>query len=167
MSTLSPNFTLYELTRSSTAARMGLDNTPPEWVIDNLQWYANNILEPVRSIVGGPIWVESGYRGPVLNKIAHGSPSSDHLSGTAADIHADRLGTLGLARMLVEARQVGPGLREAPHPIWASIDQLIVEYAVNGKPDSGWVHLSGRKQHARGQVLHTFDGVRYLPGLPS
>lgn len=81
---LSKHFTLAELTRSATAARLGIENTPPEDVVLNLQRLAVE-LEKVRVLCGGPLWIHSGYRSPSLNAAVGGSPTSYHLSGCAAD----------------------------------------------------------------------------------
>lgn len=82
---LSPNFTLAEMTASQTAERRGLDNTPNASAIANLTRLAA-LLEQVRTVVGKPIIVTSGYRSPELN-IAIGSTNrSQHPLGCAADI---------------------------------------------------------------------------------
>jgi hypothetical protein len=46
---LSDHFTLAELTKSSTAERMGIDNEPGSEVIGKLTLVCENILEPVRN----------------------------------------------------------------------------------------------------------------------
>lgn len=82
-----PNFTWREFFRSDTAKKYFLDNTPKDQVIyDRLQYLAQNVLQPVRDYFGAPIRVNSGYRGPALNRLVGGSPSSFHAIGTAADI---------------------------------------------------------------------------------
>ena len=59
---LSHNFTLAEFIRSQTAARLGIDNTAPPEVVENLRCLCENILQPLRDAVGVPIRVNSGYR---------------------------------------------------------------------------------------------------------
>ena len=52
---LSKHFKLSEFTKSQTAARMGIDNTPPEEVIPKLTFLCSQILEPLREkIVSDP-----------------------------------------------------------------------------------------------------------------
>lgn len=43
-------------------------------------------LELLRSRVGRPLRVISGYRSPAHNRAVHGAPRSQHMAGTAADI---------------------------------------------------------------------------------
>ena len=82
---LSKNFTLDEMTRSQTATRFGIDNTPSQDVINNLLYLCNNVLQPLRDAKGS-IKISSGYRSPKVNKKVGGSSSSLHCHGCAADI---------------------------------------------------------------------------------
>jgi len=83
---LSPNFTLEEFTTSQVATRLGIDNTPPPVVVDNLQRLCVDVLEPLRRAINAPIIISSGYRCPELNRAVHGSAGSGHMYGTAADL---------------------------------------------------------------------------------
>lgn len=84
---LSPNFTLEELTFSSTALRHNLDNTPGPEQSANLTRLCETLLEPARTLLGDrPFQVDSGYRCPELNAIVHGVPNSAHRDGRAADV---------------------------------------------------------------------------------
>jgi len=47
---LSDHFSLWELTKSQTAIRNGIDNTPDEESIKNLKEVCTKILEPVRTL---------------------------------------------------------------------------------------------------------------------
>lgn len=82
---LSEHFTLAELTRSETAARKGIDNTPDAETIANLTELAL-ALEKVRSVLGRPIHITSGYRSPKVNAAIGSSPTSAHIKGYAADV---------------------------------------------------------------------------------
>ena len=62
---LSQNFSLRELTKSQTAERKGIDNTPTDEHIENLKLLCENILQPVRD-EWGVVSVSSGYRSPAL-----------------------------------------------------------------------------------------------------
>ena len=86
---LSENFTLAELTRSATADRLNIPNIPNEEQINNLWILCNNLLQPLRNAYGKPLLVSSGFRCAGLNRILNGSPTSDHLTGRAADILTD------------------------------------------------------------------------------
>lgn len=79
-------FTLQELTRSDTAERLGIDNTPDAAVVAHLEELTERLLDPLREAFGRPIIVTSGYRCPELNKAVGGSPTSAHLQGYAADL---------------------------------------------------------------------------------
>lgn len=80
-------FTLLELTKSSTANRLKIDNTPNEEVFRNLQYGVQMVLDPLRRIHQQPIIITSGYRCAQLNKAVGGVPNSWHTKGNAADIH--------------------------------------------------------------------------------
>lgn len=116
---LSPNFTLAELTLSETAARYGIDNDPPEDVIESLRRTAG-MLEEIRALAGCPIIVTSGYRSDSVNRAVGGSKTSAHVFGLAADINAARLDPDALARLIA-----GSAIR---------FDQCILEF-------SRWVHV--------------------------
>ena len=82
---LSEHFDLEEFTRSQTAARLCIDNTPPLGVVANLSRLAIT-LEAIRNACSGrPITISSGYRCPTLNqrigeqdKRTHGRPRGRH-----------------------------------------------------------------------------------------
>ena len=80
------HFTSAELTRSTTARIMGIDNTPPASAVRALHELVDKVLDPLREAWGGPIRVNSGYRCPELNRIVGGTPMSQHQRGEAADI---------------------------------------------------------------------------------
>ena len=82
---LSPHFTLAEMTASQTAARHGLDNTPPPEMVGHLVLLCEQILEPARAALG-PLRVTSGYRSPLVNSRVGGSRTSAHCLGYAADV---------------------------------------------------------------------------------
>lgn len=125
---MTPHFTLSELTRSSTAQRLGVSNAPTPTALKNLRATAE-MLERVRSHLQAPVQVTSGYRGAAVNKAVGGATSSDHLSGQAADVVAPKYGT---------PYKVAKAL--APHIDALGIGQII--YEKSGK--STWVHLSTR-----------------------
>jgi zinc D-Ala-D-Ala carboxypeptidase len=133
---LSANFSLNELTKSDTAIRHDIDNTPSMQVIENLQDLVDNVLQPLREKFG-PIVVTSGYRSPAVNKAIGGSPTSDHCLGYAADFEAS-----------IDNRELAIYIRDT-----MSFKQLILEFYRDGVPDSGWVHCSFQKDANKGQVL--------------
>ena len=125
---LTANFSLEELTRSTTAQRLRLDNTPPPGVLPQLQATAE-MLQRIREHLQRPVIVTSAYRGPEVNRAVGGVTSSDHTRGQAADIVVPSFGT---------PYQVAKAL--APQVSALGIGQLILE-GVKGKQ---WVHVSTR-----------------------
>ena len=120
---MSEHFSLAELTRSSKAELLDINNFPVEaYIVDNLEKLANH-LEVVREIVGVPIKINSGYRCPSLNKAIGGSAKSDHMLGLAADINASGFTPKQFAKVIVENKDK-IGFR-----------QCILEFDT-------WVHLS-------------------------
>lgn len=79
------HFTLSEFTRSETAQKNGIDNTPTEAQIRNIECLCTLILDPLRTCIGHPIYITSGFRTPRLNRIVGGSTTSAHMQGLAAD----------------------------------------------------------------------------------
>jgi hypothetical protein len=136
---LSQNFWLSELTKSSTADRMGIANEPGIEQIVNLTVLTHHVLQPVREKFG-VITVNSGYRSPQLNGKVGGSKTSQHCFGEAADF--EQLGT--------------PNGEVAT---WISkeldFDQLILEFYTKGKPNSGWVHCSFKKDGSNRRKIMT------------
>lgn len=152
---LSPSFALADLTRSEAAARRGLDNTPTPEAIENLRALVLQVLQPLRDGLGRPLRVNSGYRGPAVNRAVGGSRNSQHLTGEAADIECAGVDNKRLAQTIID--------------LSLPFDQLILEFYVVGEPSSGWVHVSHKRSGPqRGEVLRAVrlpGGVSYLPGL--
>ena len=71
---------------SRTATRLGIDNEPNNKQMDNMCIIAQEVFEPLRKFVGGPIAINSFYRSPKLNSAIGGSTSSQHCKGCAIDI---------------------------------------------------------------------------------
>lgn len=115
---LSPHFTLEELTATQ---HREIDNTAPPEVVANLKRTAQG-LEEIRTLLGVPVIVSSGYRCPALNKAVGGQPNSQHMTGQAADFIAPQFGS----PRTVASRIADSGL---------DVDQCIVEF-------DRWVHVS-------------------------
>lgn len=126
MRDLSEHFSFSELTASTTAKRLGLNNIPDGAALYQLTKLAE-MLERVRAKLGVPVTVTSAYRSPAVNKAVGGRTSSDHCKGMAADIVSPRFGT---------AHAVAAAI--APHVSELGIGQLALE-GIRGKQ---WVHLS-------------------------
>lgn len=85
-SKLSRNFDWKEFTKNDTASRMHICNEIVDFdVRDNIKALVDNLLQPLRDVWGGPIFINSGYRCPELNKAVGGVPTSQHTKGQAAD----------------------------------------------------------------------------------
>jgi len=125
---LSKNLTLKEAAKSNTATRLGINNTPSEWEIDNLRAIADNIFQPIRDHFGVPIGVSSGFRCKELNSAVGGSKYSQHMVGEALDIDADIYGKVTNADIF---NYIKKNLE------W---DQMIWEFGDDEEPN--WVHVS-------------------------
>ena len=99
---LSEHFNLKEFTKSETAIRKRIDNTPNAEHAKNLQNVCEKILEPVRKHFGKPVRINSGYRGPALNAAVGGSSKSQHCNGEAIDFEIDGLPNPTLAKWVAE-----------------------------------------------------------------
>ena len=147
---LSKHFSLEEMTRSMTAARKGIDNTPGSGEIHNLTEVCYNVLEPLRAKFDKPITITSGYRSPELCEAIGSKATSQHTKGEAADFEIAGISNLQVALWIQNN---------------TDFDQLILEFWKEGEPNSGWVHCSFKEGSNRKQVL-TFDGKQYINGLP-
>ena len=125
---LSKNLSLAEVTKSVTAKRLGIDNTPDEWITENLRQVAINIFQPIRDHFGSPIYVSSGYRSADLNRAIGGSKRSQHVEGRALDLDADVYGGCTNAQIFEYIKEN------------LEFDQLIWEFGDESNPD--WVHVS-------------------------
>ena len=112
---------------SRTALRRGIDNTPTEEHKVNMVELAENIFEPLRMYVGGPIKINSFYRSPKLNKAIGGSSKSQHCNGQAIDID-DTFGRMSNAEMYNFIKEN------------LDFDQMIWEFGNDSNPN--WVHVS-------------------------
>jgi hypothetical protein len=134
---LSTNFSLQEYTKSQTAIRQGLDNTPNEAHMTSATALFENVVQKVRDNFGVTV-INSGYRGPALNTAVGGSSNSQHCKGEAVDIEC-------------------PGTPNYDVANWISdnldFDQLILEFYTPGIPDSGWVHVSYKAEGNRKSIL--------------
>ena len=82
---LSENFSLNEFTKSDTAVRKGIDNTPNETHLENMKSLCENVLQKVRTHFGKSVRITSGYRSPELCEAIGSSKTSQHAKGQAAD----------------------------------------------------------------------------------
>jgi len=73
MTQLTANFSLHELTKSDTALRNDLDNTPGETETEALRLLCEKVLQPVRDHFGKGVKVNSGFRAPAVNQATGGS----------------------------------------------------------------------------------------------
>lgn len=124
---ISKHISYKEATRSATAARLGIDNTPGQYELQNMQLLADKVFEPLREHFGVPIFVSSFYRSDELNKAVHGSSRSQHREGRAMDLD-DVLGGVTNAQIF---RYIKDKL---------DYDVLIWEFGDDNNPD--WVHVS-------------------------
>lgn len=125
---LSKNLSLKEAIKSNTATRLGIDNKPEQWEINNLRAVAEKVFQPVRDHFGVPIGVSSGYRSKTLNRAIGGSKYSQHMIGEALDIDADIYGKVTNAEIF---NYIKDNLE------W---DQMIWEFGDDDEPN--WVHVS-------------------------
>ena len=82
---LTENFSLVELTKSQTAERKGIDNTPSTEHQDNLKSLCTRILQPIRDHFNRVVSVSSGYRSEERCLAIGSKTTSQHAKGEAAD----------------------------------------------------------------------------------
>ena len=146
--TLSEHFSWQEVTFSSTAERLGINNVyPPEITVAILNTARN--MERVRALLGEPIHIDSWYRSPELNAAVHGVSTSQHLKGEAVDFLCPAYGSpLAICNKILR------------YPELIKFDQLILEHS--------WVHISFCSDPAvkpRAEVLSLLKSGGYASGL--
>ena len=132
MGTLSRNFDWKEFTKSDTASRLHINNEIVDFEVrDNIKALVDNLLQPLRDVWGGPLFINSGFRCKELNERVGGVETSQHCKGMAADVACTD--PLALARLVKKMR--------------LDFDQMIIY------PD--FVHLSYRDDgENRNQLLY-------------
>jgi zinc D-Ala-D-Ala carboxypeptidase len=134
---LSKHFKLEEFTKSMTATRKGIDNTPGAGDIKNLENVCYEILEPVRAKFDKPVTVTSGYRSEALCE------------------------AIGSKIAGVPNIQVAYWLQNN-----VDFDQLILEFYNPDDPAGGWVHVSYNEKGSNRKQVLTYDGKKFENGLP-
>lgn len=137
-------FTLDELCRSATATRLKIDNTPTEAIKRNLVLLVSLVLDPLREVLGQPLYINCAYRCPELNKAVGGSKTSAHLHGLAADTHLR-----GTSNRVIYDTMVRTGL---------PFDQIILYDNIR---NPRFVHIGLSRVKNRGEVLFSQNG-RYV-----
>ena len=133
---LSKHFKLEEFTKSMTAIRKGIKNEAGSGEIKNLTDVCYGVLEPVRAKFDKPIIVTSGYRSPELCEAIGSKSTSQHAKGQAVDFEIAGVSNLQVA-LWIENN--------------CEFDQLILEFHNEDDPNSGWVHVSYKKEDNRKQ----------------
>jgi len=124
---ISEHVSLKEAIKSNTATRLQIKNEPRELDLVRMALIAEEVFEPLREWVGGPIKVNSFYRSPELNSAIGGSKNSQHCIGCALDID-DTFGHKTNAQMFDYIKNN------------LDFDQMIWEFGDDDNCD--WVHVS-------------------------
>ena len=135
---LSKNFTLSEVTRSNTARRLSIDNTPKNHHLKSMQRLITNLIQPMRDALG-PIRITSGYRSPELNRAIGGSKKSQHSKAEAVDIQFWSEGQM--KNQIIYDWVLKSGIE---------FDQMINEF------NFAWIHISLKQKNNRKEVLEAY-----------
>ena len=138
---LTENFSLLELTKSQTAERKGIDNTPSPTHQDNLKSLCTRILQPIRDHFNRVVSVSSGYRSEALCIAIGSKTTSQHAKGEAADFEIYGLSNGELAEWIREN---------------LDYDQLILEFWTPESPNNGWIHCSYNSEGNRKEYLRAY-----------
>jgi zinc D-Ala-D-Ala carboxypeptidase len=158
---LSKNFTLQELIYSSTAMRLGIDNSPTKEGVLKLTLLATSLLQPLRDRLGA-LRVTSGYRSPQLSEAIGSSANSQHCRYEAVDMQFVKRGKMD--NLLIYQALIDLDL---------DFDQCILEFGDSTQyldptnPD--WIHLSWKVTDNRKQVLIAYkdenNKTKYRPKI--
>ena len=148
---LSKHFKLEEMTKSMTATRKNIDNSPGSGDIKNLENVCYEILEPTRAHFDKPITITSGYRSEALCEAIGSKKTSQHARGQAVDFEIAGVPNIKTAYWIQNN---------------VDFDQLILEFYNKDDPAGGWVHVSYNEAGANRKQVLTYDGKSYENGLP-
>ena len=141
---ISEHISYKESTNSITAIRRGIDNTPNDEQLANMELIAEKVFEPLREWVDGPIKINSFFRCSKLNKAIGGSRKSQHCQGQAIDID-DTYKVVANSDMYNYIKNN------------LDFDQLIWEFGDDDNPN--WVHVSYvSKEDNRNRCLRAYKG---------
>jgi hypothetical protein len=146
MEKISKHISYKEATRSNTAIRKGINNTPDGDQLIAMKLVAEKVFEPMREHFGKPIRINSFLRVSALNVAVGGSKSSQHCKGEAIDMD----GLNGLTN-----KEIFNYIKDN-----LDFDQLIWEYGTDKEPD--WVHVSYSANGNRKQILKAIKGKGYV-----
>ena len=139
---LSEHFTLGEVCKTKHKTADG--NIPSHVAIENLTRICRDWLEDLRysyNMLYGeeeiPVIITSGYRSPEVNRLAGGSPTSNHLTGCAVDIRC--MGKEQMIRYAGILLDIADGTRR-------DFDELIMEQRGN----VCWLHFAVRPEKGGG-----------------
>tara|TARA_Y100000004_G_C8761145_1_gene346592 strand:+ start:80 stop:610 length:531 start_codon:yes stop_codon:yes gene_type:complete len=167
---ISKNFTLAELTKSNTATRLGISNTPDKEGIHKLRLLATELLQPIRDCLSAPLRISSGYRSESLNKAIGGSfkldengnyvALSQHCKCEAVDLQFVKRGSMDNMKIFNAIVTLG-----------LDFDQLILEFggatAEKDSDNPDWVHISWKITGNRRQILVAYkdenNKTKYRP----
>jgi len=148
---LSKHFKLEEFTKSMTATRKGIDNTPGSGDIKNLENLCYLILEKVRAKFDKAVTITSGYRSEALCEAIGSKKTSQHAKGQAVDFEINGVPNIKVAYWIQNN---------------CDFDQLILEYFDPDDGSKGWIHCSYNEQGENRKQVLRFDGKKYENGLP-
>lgn len=160
--TLYGDFKMHEVAKSSTAIRLGIDNTPSNEVLERAKQVAIHIIQPVRDHFGIPFSPNSWFRCEELEKaitkkgfrswcMMRGYSENDsaawreyfsrksHPKGEAVDFEIAGIDNVFLYNWCKE------NLPE--------YDQLIAEFMKPDNASAGWVHGSFSQDNNRMQLI--------------
>lgn len=116
---ITKNFTLEEFTKSETAKKFKIKNTPEDFEIENIINLVKNLMQPLRDHYNKPIIITSGFRCEELNRKIFGAFNSQHILGEACDFYVKG----------VDNKEVCNYIKDN-----MLFDQLILE--------KSWIHVS-------------------------
>ena len=148
---LSKHFTLEEMTKSMTATRKGIDNTPGAGEIKSLGDLCYEVLEPLRAHFDKAVTITSGYRSEALCEAIGSKKTSQHAKGQAVDLEIFGVPNIKVAYWLTNN---------------VDFDQCILEFYKPDDGQAGWIHVSYNEKGSNRKQILTFDGKRYDNGLP-
>lgn len=142
---ISKNFKLEEFTKSPTADRYKIDNTPSEEIKNRIIELVEKVMQPIRTKWGKAIIINSGYRCKELNEKVGGSKTSQHMTGYACDFettNGQNAKLFNMIKEMIENKEI-------------EVDQLIWEYGTKKNPN--WIHVALHTDKMRNQILYFYS----------
>jgi len=143
---MTPHFSFNELTNSSSHPDLVEQNrSDAKYFLKQLKYTACT-LEEIRTLLGTPLKVSSGFRNGLLNKAVGGSPTSGHTKGLCADFKPVDMSVEEAYDLVLTNKSKCPSLKKCIFESVKGAKWLHIETKMDAKESTTfWTSNDGNK----------------------